>query len=236
MLRGDELGALLGAHVIERGVDHDAVFACSIVSSRLLAAMAAANGIRHEETLTGFKWISRVPGLAFGYEEALGYCVAPQIARDKDGVSAALLLAELVASLRARGRTVLDVLDTIAVAHGVYATDSFSVRVADLAQIAPVMERLRSNPPRELGRVLVSRVDDLARGDGGLPPTDGVRWFLADGSRVIVRPSGTEPKIKVYLEAVEPVAEAGRLAAARRAAAERLAAMRTAMEPLTGWR
>ena len=115
MLRGDELGALLGAHVIARGVERDAVFACSIVSSRLLAAMAAANGIRHEETLTGFKWISRVPGLAFGYEEALGYCVAPKIARDKDGVSAALLLAELVASLRARGQTVLDVLDTIAV-------------------------------------------------------------------------------------------------------------------------
>jgi phosphomannomutase len=162
--------------------------------------------------------------------------VAPQIARDKDGVSAALLLAELAASLRARGQTVLDVLDTIAVNHGVYATDAFSVRVADLAQISPVMERLRSTPPRELGGVSVSRVDDLARGDGGLPPTDGVRWFLADDSRVIVRPSGTEPKIKVYLEAVEPVAEAGRLAAARRAAAERLAAMRTAMEPLTGWR
>jgi phosphomannomutase len=233
MLRGDELGALLGAHVIERGVDPDAVFACSIVSSRLLAAIAAANGIRHEETLTGFKWISRVPGLAFGYEEALGYCVAPQIARDKDGVSAALLLAELVASLRARGQTVLDVLDTIAVSHGVYATDAFSVRVADLAQISPVMERLRSTPPRELGRVLVSRVDDLVRGDGGLPPTDGVRWFLADDSRVIVRPSGTEPKIKVYLEAVAPVAEAGQLAAARRTAAERLAALRTAMESLT---
>jgi phosphomannomutase len=233
MLRGDELGALLGAHVIKRGVERDAVFACSIVSSRLLAAMAAANGIRHEETLTGFKWISRVPGLAFGYEEALGYCVAPQIARDKDGVSAALLLAELVASLRARGQTVLDVLDTIAVDHGVYATDAFSVRVADLAQISPVMERLRSTPPAELDGVSVSRVDDLARGDGGLPPTDGVRWFLADGSRVIVRPSGTEPKIKVYLEAVQPVADADRLAAARRVAAERLAAMRTAMESLT---
>ncbi len=233
MLRGDELGALLGAHVIARGVERDAVFACSIVSSRLLAAMAAANGIRHEETLTGFKWISRVPGLAFGYEEALGYCVAPQIARDKDGVSAALLLAELVASLRARGQTVLDVLDAIAVNHGVYATDAFSVRVADLAQISPVMERLRSTPPSELGRVSVSRADDLARGDGGLPPTDGVRWFLADDSRVIVRPSGTEPKIKVYLEAVEPVAGPDQLAAARQAAAERLAEMRTAMESLT---
>ena len=231
MLRGDELGALLGAHVIDRGVDRDAVFACSIVSSRLLAAMAAANGIRHEETLTGFKWISRVPGLAFGYEEALGYCVAPQIARDKDGVSAALLLAELVASLRARGQTVLDVLDTIAV-------DTASTRPTR----SPSGRRPHRDRPRDGTAAIqpapraragpVSRVDDLARGDGGLPPTDGVRWFLADDSRVIVRPSGTEPKIKVYLEAVEPVAEPG----SSRGPSGRgrtTGGMRTAMESLT---
>ncbi|MEP6649926.1 MAG: phospho-sugar mutase, partial [Lapillicoccus sp.] len=233
MLRGDELGALLAAHVGERGVGPDAVFACSIVSSRLLAAMAAANGVRHEETLTGFKWISRVPGLVYGYEEALGYCVAPQIARDKDGVSAAVLLAEMAAALKAGGQTLLDVLDTIAVRHGVHATDSFSVRVADLAEIPPVMERLRSAPPAELGTVPLTQVDDLSRGDGGLPPTEGVRWFLADRSRVIVRPSGTEPKIKVYLEAIEPVGSRERLDAARRSAADRLAALRTAMETLT---
>ncbi len=233
MLRGDELGALLGAHVIDawcrarrRVRVLDRVVPAPRRDGRCERHPARGDAHRVQVDQPG-------PGLAFGYEEALGYCVAPQIARDKDGVSAALLLAELVASLRARGQTVLDVLDTIAVNHGVYATDAFSVRVADLAQIAPVMERLRSTPPRELGGVLVSRVDDLARGDGGLPPTDGVRWFLADDSRVIVRPSGTEPKIKVYLEAVEPVAEADRLAAARRAAAERLAAMRTAMESLT---
>ncbi len=233
MLRGDEVGALLGAHVLARGVAPDAVLACSIVSSRLLAAIAAAAGVRHEETLTGFKWIGRVPGLAFGYEEALGYCVAPQIVRDKDGVSAALLLAELVAGLKTQGRTVLDVLDDLAVAHGVHATDAFSVRVADLAEIPPVMERLRTSPPAEVGDARVVRVDDLSAGDGGLPPTEGVRWFLADGSRVIVRPSGTEPKIKVYLEAVEPVDDAEALPAARGVAADRLATMRAAMEQLT---
>ncbi|MDQ6896078.1 MAG: phospho-sugar mutase [Actinomycetota bacterium] len=234
MLRGDEVGALLGAHVLERGVAPDGVLACSIVSSRLLAAMAAAAGVRHEETLTGFKWIGRVPHLAFGYEEALGYCVAPEIVRDKDGVSAALLIAEMVVGLKAQGRTVLDVLDDLAVAHGVHATDAFSVRVADLGDIPPVMERLRSAPPAEVGRARVTRADDLAAGDGGLPPTDGVRWFLEDGSRVIVRPSGTEPKIKVYLEAVERVESAdGGLAAARAVAADRLATMRAAMEQLT---
>jgi phosphomannomutase len=233
MLRGDELGALLFEASRRRGLAPDAVVACSIVSSRLLGTMAEAAGLRHVETLTGFKWIARVPGLGYGYEEAIGYCVAPDIVRDKDGVSAALLLAWYTALLKTEGRTLLSVLDDIAVEHGVYATDAFSVRVDDLTQIAPVMDRLRSAPPGELGTVLVSRVDDLGRGDGGLPPTEGVRWFLADGSRVIVRPSGTEPKLKVYLEAIEPVADPDRLVAARRTAAERLAALRTAMETLT---
>ncbi|HEY8307860.1 MAG TPA: phospho-sugar mutase [Lapillicoccus sp.] len=233
MLRGDELGALLFTASLRRGLAPDAVVACSIVSSRVLSALAASAGLRHEETLTGFKWIARVPGLGYGYEEAIGYCVAPDIVRDKDGVSAALLLAWFTAALAVEGHTLLDVLDEIAVDVGVYATDAFSVRVADLAQIPPVMERLRSAPPRELGAVAVAQVDDLSRGDGGLPPTDGLRWFLADGSRVIVRPSGTESKLKVYLEAVEPVGTPDRLAAARRTAVERLVAMRTAMEGMT---
>jgi len=233
MLRGDELGALFFEASRRRGIAPDAVVACSIVSSRLLGAMAEAAGLRHVETLTGFKWIARVPGLGYGYEEAIGYCVAPDIVRDKDGVSAALLLAWYTALLKTEGRTLLTVLDDIAVEHGVYATDAFSVRVADLAQIAPVMDRLRSEPPSELGTVLVSRVDDLARGDGGLPPTEGLRWFLADGSRVIVRPSGTEPKLKVYLEAIEPVGVPERLAEARRTAADRLADLTRAMETLT---
>ena len=233
MLRGDEVGALLGAHLLARGVTEGGVFANSIVSSRLLGAMAASAGVAHEETLTGFKWIARVPGLALGYEEALGYCVAPQVVRDKDGVSAALLVAEFAAGLAAQGRTLLDVLDDLAVAHGVYATDAFSVRVADLALMPALMERLRSAPPSAIAGIDVARLDDLAAGDGGLPPTDGLRFLLADRSRVIVRPSGTEPKVKVYLEAIEPVADRDDLSAARDRAAARLAAIRAAMAEVT---
>ena len=233
MLRGDEVGALLGAHILARGVDADAVFANSIVSSRLLAALAHAAGVRHEETLTGFKWIARVPGLRYGYEEALGYCVDPRSVQDKDGVSAALLLAEMAAGLRAQGRTLLDVLDDLAVAHGLHATDAFSVRVADLALIATVMERLRSTPPGQVGGVPVTRVDDLAQGSPDLPPTDGLRYHLADGSRVIVRPSGTEPKLKAYLEVIVPVAGRPGLPAARVEAAARLDRIRAAMTELT---
>jgi phosphomannomutase len=233
MLRGDEVGALLGAHLIARGLDPDAVLANSIVSSRLLAAMARAAGLRHEETLTGFKWISRVEGLRYGYEEALGYCVDPGHVRDKDGVSAALVVAELAATLRAQGRGLTDLLDDLAVAHGVHATDSFSVRVADLSLIGRVMDRLRSQPPTEVAGVPVGRADDLALGSATLPPTEGLRYLLEDGSRVIVRPSGTEPKLKVYLEVVEPVANRAELAAARTRAAERLAGVRAAMVDLT---
>lgn len=235
MLRGDEVGALLGQHVIDRGLatQERRVLARSIVSSRLLGAMARAAGLEGRETLTGFKWIGRVPGLLFGYEEALGYCVDPATVPDKDGVSAALLAAELAATLKAQGRTLTDLLDDLAVAHGVHQTDSFSVRVSDLALIPPVMTRLREQPPAELGGVPVATREDLAEGAGGLPPTDGVRFLLADDTRVIVRPSGTEPKLKVYLEAVVPVASPEGLAQARAEAARRLAAVRSGMEELT---
>ncbi|MBK8468832.1 MAG: phospho-sugar mutase [Actinomycetales bacterium] len=233
MLRGDEVGALLGAHLLARGVAPGGVFANSIVSSRLLAAMAAAAGFRHEETLTGFKWIARVPGLVYGYEEALGYCVAPDVVRDKDGVSAALLVAELAAGLKARGRSVLDVLDDLALEHGVHATDAFSVRVSDVADMPALMARLRSAPPASVAGVAITRLDDLARGDGGLPPTDGLRLLLADRSRVIVRPSGTEPKVKVYLEAIEPVGSHSQLGAARGRAAARLHALTADLRSLT---
>ena len=233
MLRGDEVGVLLGAHILARGVPAGGVFANSIVSSRMLAAIARAHGVAHEETLTGFKWIARVPGLAYGYEEALGYCVAPSVVRDKDGVSAALLIAELVGLLKARGATLLDLIDELAVAHGVHATDAFSVRVSDLGLMPALMARLRAERPSSVAGIDVARIDDLAEGDGGLPPTDGLRYFLADGSRSIVRPSGTEPKVKVYLEAIEPVAGSGDLTRARAAAAARLAAIRTDFEART---
>jgi phosphomannomutase len=232
MLRGDELGALLGSHLLERGVPEGRVFANSIVSSRLLAALARAAGVPHEETLTGFKWIGRVPGLAFGYEEALGYCVDPERVKDKDGVSAALLLAELAATLKSQGRGLTDRLDDLAREHGVHATDAFSIRVEDLSLIGRIMDRLRSAPPSTVAGVAVSRLDDLARGDGGLPPTEGLRWYLEDDSRIIVRPSGTEPKLKVYLEVIEPVSD-GDLAGAQQRAGSRLASLRTAYEELT---
>ncbi len=232
VLRGDDVGVLLGAHLLGRGVAPGRRFASSIVSSRLLAAVCRRAGVDHVETLTGFKWIARVEGLAYGYEEALGYCVAPDVVRDKDGISAALLVCELAALLKAGGRTLLDALDDVHTRHGVHTTDSLSVRAADPAVTAASVERLRAAPPRDLAGVAVDRADDLAVGSPGLPPTDGVRWYLADGSRVVVRPSGTEPKLKVYLEVVEPGSDG--LAAARARAADRLAALRSAVGRLVG--
>jgi phosphomannomutase len=223
MLSGDEVGALLGHHLLERG--RTGVYANSIVSSSLLGKLAKAHGQPHQETLTGFKWISRVPGLAFGYEEALGYCVDPEHVRDKDGVSALLLLCELAANLKAEGRTLVDLLDTIALEHGLHATGQVSVRVQDLALINAAMDRLRSAPPTTLGGLSVESVDDLALGSPALPPTDGLRFHLVEGARVIVRPSGTEPKIKCYLEVVVPVNPEDGVDAARISAAGRLDAL-----------
>jgi len=223
MLRGDEVGALLASHLLERG--RRGTYATSIVSSSLLGKLAAAAGQEYVETLTGFKWIGRLPGLAFGYEEALGYCVDPEHVADKDGVSALLLLCELAAEAKAAGRTLRDLLDDIAIAHGLHATDQVSVRVTDLGEIATAMARLRGAPPVSLGGLAVETAEDLSEGVGGLPPTDGLRYRLADGARVIVRPSGTEPKLKCYLEVVVPVSE-GDVAAARATAADMLAALK----------
>jgi phosphomannomutase len=235
MLRGDEVGALLGDHLLRQGVE--GTYAASIVSSSLLGKLAAAAGQPYEETLTGFKWIARVEGLAFGYEEALGYCVAPGLVRDKDGVSALLLVLELAAALKAAGRTLLDRLDEIALAHGVHATDQLSVRVSDLSLIATAMTRLRTAPPQVLGGLGVVRVDDLTQG-GPLPPTEGLRFTLAEGARVVVRPSGTEPKLKCYLEAVVPVGDdqepVEALAAARIVATQRLDAIRVDLTEALG--
>jgi len=232
MLTGDEVGALLGVHLVERGVDDDAVFARSIVSGRLLAAIAGAAGVRSVETLTGFKWIARVPGLRYGYEEALGYCVDPGSVRDKDGVSAALLVAEMAAGAKAQGRSLLDVLDELALAHGVHLTGQHAVRVEDLNQITAAMTRLRQSSPA-LGGADVTTCTDLADGGGGLPPTDGLRYDLADGSRVVVRPSGTEPKLKAYLEVVVPVV-GDDLAGARGLARSRMERLRGAVAVAVG--
>jgi phosphomannomutase len=232
MLRGDEVGVLLAHHLITGG--HTGTYACSIVSSTLLGTMATAAGQPFVETLTGFKWISKVDGLVFGYEEALGYCVDPEHVKDKDGVSALLLLCELAAAEKAQGRTLVDVLDDLALAHGLHATDQLSVRVTDPAEIEAAMKRLRSVPPTSLGGLRVESIDDLSRGDGGLPPTEGLRYRLQSGARVIVRPSGTEPKLKCYLEVVVPVdAEAG-VDAARISAAARLDALRSDVRSAAG--
>jgi phosphomannomutase len=229
MLRGDEVGALLGAHVAARiaagratddgGTEEGAqgVFANSIVSSRLLARIATAAGYAHRETLTGFKWISRVPGLVYGYEEALGYCVAPDLVRDKDGISAALLIAELAAAAKADGKTVFDTLDELYLQHGLHASDQLSIRVADLGLLDAMMNRLRVSPPETFGSSAVEVYTDLAEGSDELPPTDGLLYVTRDLTRVIIRPSGTEPKLKCYLEVIQHVGSAAELPAARQA-------------------
>ncbi|RMI09022.1 phospho-sugar mutase [Cellulomonas triticagri] len=242
MLHGDETGALLGSVLAQRfgtpgagSVAQDApVLANSIVSSRLLSRIAAHAGLRHAQTLTGFKWISRVDGLVFGYEEALGYCVDPGSVRDKDGISAALTLAGLAARLKADSRGAVDVLDDLARQHGLHLTDQLSARFTDLSQIPTTMQRLREHPPVVLAGSPVVSVVDLAAGSDadrdGLPPTDGIRLLTQDDTRVIVRPSGTEPKVKCYLEVVVPVEEhasAESVGEARRAARTRLDAVRT---------
>ncbi|KRE77396.1 phospho-sugar mutase [Arthrobacter sp. Soil763] len=229
MLRGDEVGALLGAHVVARLAAGDAgapgaatgtgaaagVFANSIVSSRLLARIAAAAGYAHEETLTGFKWIARVPGLLYGYEEALGYCVAPSLVRDKDGISAAVLIAELAAAAKADGKTIFDTLDELYLVHGLHASDQLSIRVADLGLLDAMMNRLRVSPPESFGGSAVETAADLAEGSEQLPPTDGLLYLTKDRSRVIIRPSGTEPKLKCYLEVIRSVGSAAELPQAR---------------------
>jgi phosphomannomutase len=230
MLSGDELGALLGEDALRRGVR--GTYACSIVSSSLLSAMAVAYGQPFVSTLTGFKWIGRVPGLAFGYEEAIGYCVDPEAVPDKDGISALVRVLSLAAELKASGRTLADRLDEIARRYGVYTTDQLAVRVADLGMIAAAMARLRADPPGELDGEPVTVVD-LASGTAELPPTDAV-LITGKSVKVVVRPSGTEPKLKCYLEARRPPDSSIPLAQERRLARARLARIRGEMSVVLG--
>ncbi|WP_104180052.1 phospho-sugar mutase [Arthrobacter sp. B0490] len=236
MLRGDEVGTLLGLHLAARltaaspagraDAARTGVFANSIVSSRLLGRIAGVSGIDHAQTLTGFKWIARVHDLAFGYEEALGYCVAPELVRDKDGISAGLLLAELAAATKAAGRTLFDLLDDAFLVHGLHASDQLSVRVGSLGLLGAMMNRLRENPPSSFADSPVAIAEDLARGSAQLPPTDGLLYLTQNETRVIIRPSGTEPKLKCYLEVVEPVGSAAELDGAKETARARLEAVR----------
>ena len=210
-LRGDQIGSLLGWWMIERvkltGSNLSGTFANSIVSSMMLESIAKSAGLEYESTLTGFKWVSRVNNLTFGYEEALGYCVDPDNVSDKDGISAAAMFMEMLAHLKSQEKTIWRVLDELALAHGLHATDQVSVRVTSSDQVALTMAGIRNTPPTKFGGLQVSSIDDLALGLGGLPKTDAVIIHLAGNdqiqkARVIVRPSGTEPKIKCYLEVV----------------------------------
>ncbi|MEU7958364.1 phospho-sugar mutase [Micromonospora humida] len=228
MLRGDEVGVLLADHLMRRGVD--GLYATTIVSSSLLRAMCTARGRAYDETLTGFKWIVRAgggtPPLAYGYEEALGYCVAPEHVRDKDGITAALTVAELAAGLKAQGRTLTDRLDELAAEFGVHHTDQLSVRVDDLRIIADAMARVRAATPATLLGAPITGAQDL------LPDADVVILRTA-AARVVIRPSGTEPKLKAYLEVVEPVA-AGDVPAARTRAAAALTTLRAEVATALG--
>lgn len=206
LLKGDELGSLLAWWIIERTkllnlTAPTGTFASSIVSSTLLESIATTNNLKYESTLTGFKWISKISDLSFGYEEALGYCVDPEFVRDKDGISAAVVFVELAAYLKSTGQKITDVLDAISKEFGVYATDQLSVRVANLELIPAAIKRLRETPPATVAGLEVIEVIDLQTGWKHLPPTNGM-MLLLKGGRVIARPSGTEPKLKCYLEVV----------------------------------
>jgi phosphomannomutase len=230
MLSGDELGVLLGEDALRRCVR--GTYACSIVSSSLLSAMATAYRQPFVYTLTGFKWIGRVPGLAYGYEEAIGYCVDPEAVPDKDGVSALIMVLTLAAGLKAEGLSLADRLDEIARRYGIYQTEQVSVRVPDPKIITSAMDRLRARPPRILAGHLTS-VHDLAHGSQELPPTNAV-LITGEMIKVVVRPSGTEPKLKCYLEVHLGTTSSADIPATRAQARSILATIRSEMSAVLG--
>ena len=224
-LSGNEIGLLLGWRAARAAASAGTggTLACSLVSSPGLQAVAEHYGLDFRATLTGFKWISRAPGIVFGFEEALGYLVNPDVVRDKDGISAAIALLGMAADARAQGQTVADLLREFRETFEAFASDQISIRVTDVSEIAGIMASLRAHPPVAVGEVGVSRIDDLLLGVDGLPPGDVLRLWLEDGSRLIVRPSGTEPKLKLYLDVHAGSAKkANRRLTALRAGAEEL--------------
>jgi phosphomannomutase len=227
-LTGNEVGLLLGWRIARSAGPVGGVLACSIVSTPGLARIAERFGFLSVETLTGFKWISRAPGLLFGFEEALGYLVDPDVVRDKDGISALVVVLAAAIELHREGRSLLDLLGEIEEAVGRFDSDQVSIRVDDLGALGAMTARLRAEPPEAIGGLEVLAVDDLANG-GELPATDALRYALAGGARVIVRPSGTEPKLKVYLDVVSEAPTAPERLAETTAT---LAALRAAVRPL----
>ena len=202
MLRGDEVGALLGEYMARKAPNKEVMLANSIVSSSILSKIAQHYGLPFKETLTGFKWLAKIPNLWFGYEEALGYAVDSKSVNDKDGISAALVLAQLATDLKAEGKTLVDLLDEIWERHGYHGTKQISVRTTSVAQIDAILSKFRDATPTTIGRFSLTAFDDLEKPQDGLPPTNGVRIRLMDNIRIIVRPSGTEPKIKCYIEVI----------------------------------
>ena len=199
-LRGDEIGAILG-EVMARSAK-SGTLANSIVSSSVLSKIAARHNLNFEETLTGFKYIAKIPNLIFGYEEAIGFCVDSQTVNDKDGISAALLMAQIATDLSTEGKTLLDLLDEIWKTYDFHATEQISIRVNDLSTISNLMKKLRNNPLSDIAGFKLLAMDDLAIPTNSLPPTDGIRFTLEENVRIIIRPSGTEPKIKCYIEVI----------------------------------
>ncbi|WP_333485589.1 deoxyribose-phosphate aldolase [Kocuria marina] len=230
-LTGDEIGAVLGEQAARDSAREGDVLACSIVSSRLLGRIAAAHGLRHATTLTGFKWIARTPGLRFGYEEAIGYCTDPAAVRDKDGITAMVRIVALIEDLAREHRTLEDLLDDLAREHGLHATAPLSFRVPDRTLITEALDRLRATEVTELAGSPVVEARDLAEGSEELPPTDGLLFYTEAGDRVIARPSGTEPKLKCYLEVVL-ACDGGDVP--RKRAAARLEQLSTDMRALLG--
>jgi len=243
-LTGDELGILLAEHLLRASSGPGRVVATTVASSRMLGALAAQAGVAYEETPTGFKWIARAARrhvgarLLFGYEEALGYAACDAVA-DKDGISAALVAAELAASAKAAGRSLLELLDALAERLGVHAGTHWSLRRegSDGArEIAAILAELRTAPPRAFGPLRVLAAVDLAAGRGSMPPTDAIVFELERGARVVVRPSGTEPKLKAYLEVRTPPPGHAGLAGARREATTVLEELRAAVAERLGSR
>ena len=200
MLRGDELGIVFGEWIARSKPKGS--FANSIVSSSTLRKISGHYGIDFQEVLTGFKWIAKIEDLAFGYEEAIGYAVDSDNVNDKDGISAAIFLAQIAMDLKRDGLTISDLLNQVWERHGFHGTEQISIRVTDMSAITHLLTGLRANPPREIAGRAVESIDDLAAPSDGLPPTDGLRIWLAGGIRIIVRPSGTEAKMKCYIEVV----------------------------------
>jgi phosphomannomutase len=222
-LSGNEVGSILGWRAAEKQqhTDVGGTLAASIVSSPALQAIAREYNLDYADTLTGFKWISRVGGLAYGYEEALGYLVDPAKVRDKDGISAAMDFLALATELKAAGKTINDHLDDFAAKFGAFSSSQISLRVKDLADIPRIMADLRKQVPANVGSIEVNSIDDFIEGFGKFPPSDILRIWLDGGARIIVRPSGTEPKLKVYIDASSTLAGT---AAERRAAADAVVA------------